>query len=174
MAEEAAVPPIVDPGAVFGDTITVSTAQVIAFQDGMNARIQRQRESIDRLLKRIEDLQAIEIANADEIARLSRAIVEEQEMYQEQKALLDRARAERDELQATFDNLAVWMRGRGAEHTREGEPTVAADGLSQTDISTDWSRHDDLTPDPEDVVRAAIPDPLPVGEARPAKHLAGE
>lgn len=170
------VPLIVDPAATFADTITVSTAQVIAFQEGMAKRIQRQIDNQNRLLKRVQELEEIERANADEIARLSHAIAQEQLLYTEQKALLDRARAERDELLSTFGGMMLWLKDRGVEHTSEGLVWTTTD-LPRTDVDATWDRHIDPDQrDAEDEVREAIPAPqvMPLGEQRPGRHLAGD
>lgn len=168
-----AVPPIIDPAATFGDTITVSTAQILAYQEGMARRIANQVASINRLLKEREELHAIQARDADEIARLSRAIADEQTLYQEQKALLDRARAERDELLNTFGGMMLWLKDRGVEHTSEGLVWTTTD-LPETGVDAEWDRHDDLSVDPEKEITQALPQVMPSGEDRPGRHLAGE
>jgi hypothetical protein len=168
---DEAIPTIIDPAATFGDTITVKTSQVVAYQQRMEKRIRNQAQAINRLLKQIEELEEIQRRDADEIARLSRAVADEQVLYQEQKALLDRARAERDELLSTFSGMMVWLKDRG--HTREGLVWTTTD-LPRTDVDAEWHRVDLEVPDPENEVREAVSKVLPVGEQRPGKHLAGE
>lgn len=172
MSDEEAVPTIIDPAATFGDTITVRTAQVLAYQQGTEKRIRRQVENQNRLLAQIEELQGINVRDADEIARLSRALVEEQEMYAAQKVLLDRAREERDELLSTFGGMIDWLKNRGLEHTKEG--TVYTREAYPGEVESTWERHaDTATIDPEQEVREALPTTLPTDEERPGKHLAG-
>jgi len=174
MAEDE-VQPIVTTEEVskFPDTITVKTSQVVAYQEGMEKRIRNQVQAINRLLARIAELEQINIRDADEIARLSRAVADEQVLYQEQKALLDRARAERDELLNTFSGMMVWLKDRGVEHTQEGLVWTTTD-LPRTDVDVEWHRADLEVPDPENEVREAVSGVLLVGEQRPGKHLAGE
>lgn len=167
MADQEEIPTIVDPAAMFGQTITVNTAQVLAYQQGMEKRIARQIDNQNRLLARIEELQGINTRDADEIARLSQAIAEEQEMYSEQKVLLDRVREERDELLRTFGEMMAWLKDRGLEHTQEG--VVYTRQAHSGEVESNWERHADVVVDPEQEVYEA----LPTDEERPGKHLAG-
>ena len=180
MSEEEAVSPIVsDADAVkFPDTITVKTSQVLAYQAGTERRIARQVESINRVLGLLEESQQREAAAADEIARLSRALGEEQAMYQDQKALLDRAREERDEVLTTFSEMMTLLKKAGLEfHTREGDQVASMAPKESFSVDPDWDRASDLALDPEAVVDAdaltPLPASLPVGEERPGRHLAG-
>lgn len=180
MPEEEVVEPIASPEDVerFPDTITVKTAQVVAYQQGTERRIQRQREAINRVLGLLEESQQREAAAADEIARLSKALGEEQAMYQQQKALLDRAREERDEVLTTFSEMMTLLKKAGLEfHTREGDIVAATVKKEAFSVDATYDRTSALEVDLEDVVREAIPDPapasLPVGEERPGRHLAG-
>jgi len=157
-------------------TMVVSTERIFAYQTRVEERLNRQKESINRILGLLEDCQQREAAAADEIAHHLEEIGRLTEALRKEEALRLRAEQERDEVLRTFAGMQVWLKDQEVKfHTRDGETVATKGPIGESySIDPDWDRAPDLDVDPEDVVRNAPSTQVHVGEERPGRHLAGE
>lgn len=162
--------------------VQVKVTDIEAYQERMEGRVRRQRDSIDRLLNMIHDHEKTLRANAAEIARLTGALVEEQQMYADQKVLLDRARDEREKALHVLFEIMTYT--QDPELTREGESFNVGRTSTVTKAELVAEPHVPLDPETEAVITSmestlenfgglpVVPGVhMPVGEERPTPEL---
>ena len=155
------IPPILNPdNRPETPTITVSVARILSYQEGVQTRAQRQADSINRLLLRIDQLEQRNKDDATEIARLTGLLVERETDLGNLQVQHDRAAEERNELAATVRSMHDLMDTREASHTIDGEPISHAGEVV-------WEHRLDAPPLLDEAVLA-----LPEGNSTPIAMVA--
>lgn len=164
------------PGIVPADAVvtkgkvTVKIADIERYQARMELVNQRQKESIDRLLSQIKELNERNRQDAGEIARVTGLLVQAEEGARQLQVQLDRAVEERQVAIDAVKGVQLFLNDRVKEFTTDGDSITNAQAV--------WDRHADLLPAPDEAELAlsAIEATLPIvpgadvihGEVRPA------
>jgi hypothetical protein len=173
-------------------TMTVRVGDVIAYQERTQTMRANQIASMNRLLKRIEELEALDDTgmldkikqleainsrDADTIASLDGQLGTAIEDLRALNVRLQQVISERDEFLNTVNDAMAYLAQRIASHTRDGDPVhpTPADETTSHEVDTQWDRHADVSVDHEEAIRQAeLATPTfaeIMTEDRPAKHL---